>query len=183
MSFLSQPLQNIFIQPKRSIGDGDNTIKIQVVVNETTTDTLTITKQPVQQGASITDHAFMEPTTFSHSIYFAAPGFTSSTGGSDSLNSIYAKLQSLQIKAIPFVVVTPKRIYKDMLMTTLTMTVDKLTENCLAIHATYQQVILVPVLATTVERSKLKSPKSNAPTQNSGQKSTLKSGAELIGLK
>lgn len=144
-------------------------IKVQVVVNESAVDTLTITKQPVQQGASITDHAFMEPTSFSHTIYFAAAGFT----GGSSLAQTYQQLLTLQLNAIPFDIVTPKRIYHNMLMASLAQTTDKLTENCLAIHATYQQVILVPVLATSVQRSNLKNAGSNAPTQSGGQKSVL----------
>lgn len=169
MSFLSQPLQDVLIRPQRQIGNGTNIIKIQVVVNENTTDTLTITKQPVQQGAAITDHAYMEPTAFSHSIYFAAPGFT----GGISLSQIYQQLLTLQSSAVPFDVVTPKRIYHSMLMTALSMTTDKLTENCLAIHASYQQIITVPLLATSVPRINQKSPKTTAATQNTGQKSGL----------
>jgi hypothetical protein len=175
MSFLSQPLETIFIQPKRMIG----TIAVQVVTNEVTTDTLTITKQPVQQGAPITDHSYMEPATFSHTIYFAAPGFT----GGTSLNEIYTQLQSLQSSRIPFTLVTPKRIYTNMLMGNLTNTTDKLTENCLAIHANYQQVILVPVSTTTaIPRSHQKNAGSTGATQNAGNKSILFKGAQLLGL-
>lgn len=165
MSFIDEPITSILLRTSRKIGD----IKIQVVVNEQTTDTLTITKQPVQQGASITDHAYLEPTTFSHSIYFSAPGIF----GGDSLSQTYKKLQDLQSSAAPFDIVTPKRVYKSMLMTTLTQTTDKQTENCLAIHAAYQQIILVPVLATIVPRSKQKNPASTGGTQNGGQKSAL----------
>lgn len=169
MSFLSQPLQDIFLKPTRKLG----TIAIQVVVNETTTDTLTITKQPVQQGAVITDHAYKEPTSFSHTIYFTSGGTTLGISAGKSLDQIYKELLELQSSAIPFDIVTPKRIYHDMLMASLTQTTDKLTENCLAIHATYQQVILVPILAGTVPISALKNPGSNAATQNGGFKSGL----------
>ena len=165
MSFLSQPLQSIFIRPKRSIGD----IAVQVVVSEQATDTLTVTKQPVQQGAAITDHAYMEPTVFSHTIYFAAAGFT----GGPSLNEIYKQLLTLQSSAEPFDVVTPKRIYKNMLMVSLGQTTDKLTENCLAIHASYQQVILVPILTAAVPRINQKNPAATGATQSGGQKSVL----------
>lgn len=165
MSFLSQPLQNIFIKPARKIG----TIAVQVVVNEAATDTLTITRQPVQQGASITDHAYMEPTSFSHTIYFAAPGLF----GATSLSQVYKQLLDLQSSAIPFDIITPKRIYHSMLMGTLGQTTDKNTENCLAIHATYQQIIIVPILATTVPRKNQKNAASTGATQNGGAKSAL----------
>lgn len=169
MSFLSQPLQNIFIKPVRKIG----TIGVQVVVNEATTDTLTITRQPVQQGASITDHAYMEPTAFTHTIYFAAAGLEGLLGGGTSLDQIYKQLLDLQSSAIPFDIITPKRIYHNMLMASLGMTTDKQTENCLAIHASYQQIIIVPILATTVPRRNQKNAGSNGATQNGGAKSAL----------
>lgn len=165
MSFLNQPLQNILIKPSRMIG----TISVQVVVNEQATDTLTITKQPVQQGASITDHAYLEPTTFSHSIYFS----NNNAFGGIALAQVYQNLLTLQANAVPFDVITPKRIYKNMLMATLSQTTDKLTENCLAIHASYQQVILVPVLSTIVPRIKQGNPAKTAATADTGNKSVL----------
>lgn len=169
MSFLSQPLQDILLKPSRKLAN----IAVQVVVNEQTTDTLTITRQPVQQGASVTDHAYMEPTSFSHTIYFSSGSTTLGFLNAKSLDQIYKELLELQSSAIPFDIVTPKRIYHDMLMASLTQTTDKLTENCLAIHATYQQVIFVPVLATTVPRINQKNPGSNGATQNGGSKSAL----------
>lgn len=169
MSFLSQPLQDILLKPTRKLG----TIALQVVVNETTTDTLTITRQPVQQGASVADHAYMEPTAFAHSIYFTSGGTTLGFSAGKSLDQIYQSLLELQASAIPFDIVTPKRIYHDMLMSSLVQTTDKLTENCLAIHATYQQVIFVPILATTVPRTSQRNPGSNGATQNGGAKSAL----------
>lgn len=169
MSFLSQPLQDILLKPTRKLG----TIAIQVVVNESTTDTLTITRQPVQQGASITDHAYLEPTAFTHTIYFSSGSTTLGFFNAKSLDQIYKELLDLQASAIPFDIVTPKRIYHNMLMATLTQTTDKLTENCLAIHASYQQIIIVPILATTVPRARQKNPASNGATQNGGSKSAL----------
>lgn len=174
MSFLSEPLQNILIRPARQI----DTISLQVVVNEQTTDTLTTTKQPVQQGASITDHAYMEPTVFAHTIYFA----NNNLFGGTSLNSIYQKLQALQSSATPFDIVTPKRIYKSMLMTTLTMTTDKQTENCLAIHAAYQQIIIVPLQAVSAPRINQKSPKLTAATENTGTVSVAKQITNFAGI-
>lgn len=166
MSFLSQPLQSILIRPKRQIDD----IAVQVVTSEQTTDTLTITKQPLQVGASATDHAYMEPASFTHSIYFQ-------DNLSTSLAKIYQKLLDLQSSAEPFVIITPKRIYKSMLMATLTQTTDKLTENCLAIHASYQQIILVPIQSATVPRIQQRNPGRTGKTESGGQKSGLFKGA------
>lgn len=185
MSLINQPVQNILIKPKRSIGNGTSQIQLQVVVSEQTTDTLTVTKQPVQMGASITDHAYLEPVSFSHSIYFSDNSITNISSVSsifsqsaNSLGQIYDKLIKLQASAVPFDIVTPKRIYKNMLMTGLTQTTDKLTENCLAIHATYQQVLLVQVLVVSAPISQQKSPKKTAATAPKSNATLLEQGIE-----
>ena len=142
------------------------TIAVTVIVNEVTTDTLTITKQPIQQGASITDHAYLEPTSFSHTILYA---YNSNV----SLTKMYQQFLTLQASAIPFDIVTPKRMYRNMLLGVLTQTTDKLTENCLSIHATYQSIIIVPLSTVQVDPSNQKNAAATQATQNGGQKSAL----------
>jgi hypothetical protein len=160
LSFLSEPItiQSLFGK-NRMIGP----ITVQVVMTENTNDTLTVTRQPVQQGASITDHAYKEPTAFSTAILFKDNLAT-------SLSKIYQNLLDLQNSRVPFDVITPKRIYHNMLMTVLSQTTDKLTENCLAINASFQEVIIVKVTTVQVNRSNLKNPGSNGATQNAGRK-------------
>lgn len=171
MSFISQPitLQSLFGK-KRKIGD----IKVNVVLNEVTTDVLTITKQPVQQGASITDHAFKEPTVFSMAILFEDNIFI-------SLSKVYQNLLDLQNLRAPFDVITPKRIYKNVLIASLGQTTDKKTENCLSISLTFQEVILVNVSTTTVPRTRQRNPGATGATQNGGKKSALLSAKQGIG--
>lgn len=168
MSFLSTPI-SLFPTAKRTIGE----ITVNVVINENTNDTLTITKQPVQQGASITDHAFKEPTVFSTTIYFP-------DNLDKSLSKIYQDLQDLQISRVPFTIVTPKRIYTSMLIASLGMTTDKATENCLAITASFQEVIIVRVTTTQVPRIKQKQPAATGKTENAGKKSALATAAEGV---
>lgn len=170
MSILSQPISIIPIQPIRKIGE----INVNVVINENTNDTLSITKQPVQQGASITDHSYLEPTTFSTTIMFSA-------NLDKSIKQIYRDFQDLQASRVPFAIVTPKRVYTSMLMTSLSMITDKHTENALALTVNFQQVILVSVSAAQIPRINQKNPGSTGATQNAGKKSALKSLAEGIG--
>lgn len=179
MSFLSQPIQIIPIQPQRSIGGGipgQAPILMQVVVDERTTDTLTITKQPVQQGAAITDHSFQEPTIFSSTAYFKdntqsiigeINSFTSPTTG---LSKIYQTLLDLQSKRTPFNIVTPKRIYTSMLLASLSQTTDKNTENTLSVAMSFQQVIIVNVSVTNVPRTNQTNPGRTGATQAAGTK-------------
>lgn len=165
MSFLSQPISLIPTQPKRTI----DKINIQVIINESTTDNLTITKQPVQEGASITDHSYMEPTAFSSTAYFQDNSNNSLTSPSTGLSKIYKSLLDLQSSRSTFDIVTPKRVYKSMLMSSLTMTTDKNTENILAISMAFQQVIIVSVTTANIPRSRQKFP-STAATQPAGPK-------------
>ncbi len=170
MSFLDQPLQQIFIRPQRRVGE----IDINVVINESTTDKLQITQQPVQQGASISDHAFMEPTTFSMSAYFK-------DNFGVSLAKVYADLLTLQKSRTPFDVVTPKRIYRSMLIGSLSQTTDRNTENTLAILFTFQEVIIVNVSTTTVPRGRQRNAGTTGKTENAGKKSAILTLKEGIG--
>ena len=167
MSFLSQPVSLFPTGPKRSFGG----ISGYTTLNETATDKVTITKQPVQQGASMSDHAFKEPGGLSVVIKFR-------DNQDLSLNDIYQQLLTLQASFTPFNCVTPKRTYFNMMLTVLTQTTDKTTENCLAINATFEEVIIVPVVTTTVQRKKLKNPGSNGATQKVGK---VSAAATLFG--
>lgn len=183
MSFISQPvtLQSLF-GTKRQVGE----LTLQVVINESTNDTLTITKQPVQQGASITDHAYKEPTVLSMSALFQATpsieGLASPiNGNSNALAQLYQELLDLQQERIPFTVITPKRIYNNMLLAVLSLTTDKHTENILALNMSFQEVIIVSVVTTQVPRVRQKNPGATGATQNAGKKSALLSLKEGVG--
>jgi len=170
MSFLSQPITLFSIGPQRSFGG----ISGYVTITENAIDAIEITQQPVQQGASIADHAFKKPVSFSIQMLFAH-------NLTQSLATIYQNLLALQSTFTPFNVVTPKRTYYNMLFSALGQTTDKKTENCLAINATFQEVIIVPVATTVVPRSQLKNPGSNGGTQSGGKQSTLYSLKQGIG--
>lgn len=163
MSFLTQPISiSSLFGTKRTIGD----IDLQVVINESTSDILTITKQPVQQGAPITDHAYKEPTVYSVTAFFPDNIFV-------SLSKVYQDLLDLQNAMTPFVVVTPKRVYPSMLLAALSQTTDKQTENCLSVSMSFQQVIIVNVVTTQLPRSKQRTPKVTQSTLPVGTKSAL----------
>lgn len=169
MSFLTTPISLFPTKPARMIGE----IGVQVVITESSTDKLTITSQPVQQGASITDHAFKEPTTFSSTIYFK-------DNLNLSLSKVYQSLLDLQISRVPFNITTPKRIYSNMLLEVLGQTTDKSTENCLSISFTAREVILVPVTTVQVPRTQQKTPAKTGKTENAGKKSAALSFTEGI---
>ena len=152
--------QLIAIRPARSIG----TIQAQVTIEEHHTDELTITENPVEQGASVSDHAFLRPAEviircgWSNSGYGAlantANNVVSAANGGDSgdtyVRTVYQKLRELQGSREPFDLVTGKRTYRNMLIAALAVTTDERSENALMVTATCRQVIIVTTKATTL---------------------------------
>lgn len=180
MSILSQPttLATIF-GSSRVIGN----ITVQCTISEDTNDTLTITKQPVQLGAPMTDHSYLEPTAFTMHILqqnnsgiipsisqltsqYAAPA----NGG---LAQIYQQFLDLQALRTPFNVLTPKRIYKDMLIATIAQHTDRKTENILSLAISFQHVNLVPVGFMTVPAANQADAGATQATQKIGKQSTM----------
>jgi hypothetical protein len=170
MSFITQPLQSILIRNKRQIG----TIAVDVVISESTIDNLEITQQPVQQGATISDHAFKKPTTLSMQIMFGA-------GPLADLPKTYKDLLDLQSTVVPFDIITPKRKYSNMLFSALGMTTDKKTENALSITCSFQEVLIVSLGTAVVPRSHQKSPQKTAAIQQTGNQSFLSSLTQGVG--
>lgn len=193
MGFLDQPLSFLSIPPTRSFAG----ISGYVTLSENTTDILEITQHPVQQGASISDHAYKRPVVLTIQ-------FIKGSNRTQNLAAIYQSLLALQqpgpatgpallpagvagpqlqnAAPIPtintFSVTTPKRTYYNMLLASLGCVTDKRTENVLSINATFQEVIIVPITTTNVPASQLSNAGSNQGTQNVGQKSFIKT---LIG--
>ena len=148
------------IIPRRSIGPFNATVTLE----ETASDDLEITQHPVQQGATITDHAYLKPATLSIKIMFNA--------ADAPLAETYAKLRQLQASREPFDVVTGKRAYKNMLFKSLGQTNDAQTENVLSISAELQEIFIVQVETTTVPpRKQQANPGKTGATENAGQKS------------
>lgn len=187
MSILTPVAQFLSIGKTRNFSG----FKGYVTIQESTTDSLEITQQPVQQGASISDHAFKKPISLSIQIQFNT-AFNLPVGGAligglfgQSLAQIYQNLLELQVPKPPavlttFDVSTLKRTYKNMLLATLGCTTDKRTENVLAINATFQECIIVPISTTTLPRSLLKTPAKSAATESMGKKSAFLTAVQGI---
>lgn len=146
--------------PRRAVGPFNATITVE----ENGKDDLEITQHPVQQGASITDHAYVKPSTVSLKVMW---------NDTDApLAETYANLLTLQASREPFDVVTGKRTYRNMLMKALSLTTDALTENVLNINMELQEIILTSLEVVTVpERPKQKDAGKTGKTENAGTKS------------
>lgn len=151
--------QSAYFLPRRAIAN----FRATVTIEEVTTDELEITQHPVQQGAAITDHAFVKPVSVSLSIMF---------GQQDRpLTETYNNLLRLQSSRLPFSLVTGKRAFSNMLIKSLSQTTDSQTENVLSLHLDLQQIIITSVDVVSVPpRSQQSKPGTTSGTENAGQK-------------
>lgn len=177
-------------KPRRGIGP----LTAQVTVEETATDELEITDQPIEQGARISDHAFKRPAEVIIKCGWSnsptIPGFidglvgavTGTIAGAESLltgndvnqvNDIYQQLLQLQAARVPITVYTGKRTYDNMLIKSLRQETSKETENSLMITAVLRQVLIVTTqtVAVPAPSTAQRDPGATNPTTNQGTKS------------
>jgi hypothetical protein len=159
MSVTSTP-QPVVIRPKRRIGEFVG----MCTIDESGVDELEIAKHPIQDGAQVSDNAYVKSATLSINAQF--------NDNDAPLAEVYTRLRALQAKREVFDVVTGKRLYKNMLMKSLSQTTDKTTENTLSVSFTFEEIIIVQVEVTNVPaRAKQSNPAKTGATQNAGAKS------------
>jgi len=179
-------LQSITIKPRRRIGP----IQAQVTMREHHTDEINLTQHPVEQGATISDHAYKLPARLSIQVGWSNSPSPANTGiaslagnmiaglastirgfGSSGnyVNDIYARLLQLQASLIPFDVLTARRIYKNMMFMALSCTTDEKTAEALIVYADFQEVIIVNTQTVVVPpRESQKQPDKTTPIQDTG---------------
>lgn len=185
-------LQSIVVKPKRSIG----AFTAQVTLEETHQDDLEITEHPVQQGASIADHAFKRPAELTVKCAWSdSPSYSSLVGGvvgaavstlegvqslitgnsASQVREVYQKLLKLQADRVPFDVYTGKRAYKNMLLRSLSVQTQRETENVLMVTAQLKQVIIVSTQTVTISTpaGTQADPAATAATVDKGSKSLV----------
>lgn len=178
MSFLD--LQTVLFRPARQFGP----FTAQVTIEEVGRDELTITEHPVEQGATISDHAFKRPAELLIRLGWSNSGPSAvlndlsglvnvfnnvGAGTFNYVQEIYRQLLQLQESRVPFTIVTGKRSYQNMLIQTLTSPTDQKTENALMITAQCKQVIIVQtqVVASAPAANQV-APQDTGAVQNSG---------------
>lgn len=138
--------------PFRNIGG----IFPHVTIEEIHRDEMFITQHPVETGAPVTDHAFMQPSSIEIRC-----GFSNSNAQSEGyVQLVYQKLLALQKSGQPFNVTTGKRPYTSMLMRSLLVRTNIDFEFALMVVAVCQQVIIVSTQTTGAS-----SPNSNGSSQ------------------
>lgn len=181
---LSRFIGAVLIRTRRSLGD----LYPDVVVEESHEDGLQITEHPIEQGAAVSDHAYGKPSVVT------IRGGVSDSGGAFPFNpfetsgerrsvEFYEKLLALQDSREPFDIVTGRRVYKNMLLDSLTTVTDRDTEHVLAFTAVCKEVIIVATqVASLPPRSRQAMPGKTGGIKDSGTKQPKRSTAkELFG--
>lgn len=138
-------MDTITISPQRMIGS----LEVDCSISEAHTDTLTITEHPVEQGASISDHAYVNPPMLT--MRAAWSNSSTQAGGDEGYASdTYNALLALQASRQPLTVVTGKRTYYSMLIQCIVTETDERSEAILAVVVTFKGVILVQTQTVTL---------------------------------
>lgn len=128
----------------------------QVTVRETPTDELEITRHPVEQGASTTDHAYKLQAELVLEVGWSNSGFQAIAndisagisllnGGGATLDysqKVYQQILAIQLSRIPINVVTGKRKYKNMLIRRVSAPVTNETEHALFVTLHLYEVLI-----------------------------------------
>jgi hypothetical protein len=144
-----------------------------VTLDEQLQDSVTVTDHPVEIGASISDHAFMNPSEVMLRIGFTnSKGFLALFTGNSSPTpaEAYEQLQDMMREREPIDLITSRRAYTDMLITALSVTTDDKTANILAANVKLRQIILVSTSSTALKPDAQAEPEKTSSVENAGTK-------------
>lgn len=142
---------------------------------------LTITESPVQTGANISDHTYMEPKEVTFDIGMSDV-MTSvidgqfSDGNSRSV-SAYNTLRQLQEQRISCTVVTRLGTYKNMLVETISTSDDNTRASSLRATVTMKEILVVAVQTVKISAR----PQTSNTTNNGDQKAQQADSSILSG--
>lgn len=122
----------------RSIGP----IPVDIVVKETLESTLKITREPVEFGADITDHAYVEPKRIVIEGVIGGSLSRSSSGRMEAMAGWQA-LKRLQESRMPFTLVSGLDVHRNILIEKLTADRDKDWSRVLKFTAECSEIIIV----------------------------------------
>lgn len=167
---------SVLLRDGRNIGG----IIPDVVIEESHSDTLTITDHPVEQGAAISDHAFLNPSQVTMRVAWSGSSLalngavsglvngTLLTSPIKSVRDLYEELLALQRSRKPFGVMTGKRQYDNMLIQSLQVTTDAASENALVCSVDLREVIIVQTKAAQLKPAAQATPAKTSPTTDRG---------------
>lgn len=166
-------------------------IVIDATVKENHVSECDITKNPVEDGAKVTDHVQMNPArltiegvisdtplgfAFIGNIQNLVRSVTTIFGSRSRSQDAYDDMLKLQKSKRPFTVITNLRKYDNMIMTSLS--VPRTSQTGGAIHFTAELEEIVIVMSEEVANLSVTAKDIGAKTKNAGQKVTVPVPAE-----
>jgi len=147
--------ENLFIRTKKSIGN----IQLDAVISESHNNQVRLTKNPVELGADITDHAIIEPKKLNivaqvsdTTLGIAALGQIVDlvtglfgTATSDNItrsNAAYNAMVQLMEQREPIDVQTKLKLYENMILTSLSTTQDKDSSRIVLMTINLEEVLI-----------------------------------------
>lgn len=140
-------LVDIYLQSGRSI----SYIIPQVGIRDQHRDEVALTDHPIDSGAPVTDHAFSRPAELRMTVGWSDSASVFDVSGSrNNVEDAYLALLDLMNQRSALNVVTPKRSYENMVITSLETVTDRETNSTLVIEVGLRQVIMVETATATL---------------------------------
>jgi hypothetical protein len=185
--------ENLFIRTQKAIGD----IQLDAVISEAHTNKVSLTSNPVELDAEITDHAVVQPkqinilaevsdtplrpAAFGQIVDLVTGLFGSSTSENITRsNATYNALIQLQEEREPIEIQTKLKLYTKMIITNISVKQDKNTSRIVRMSIDLQQVIITQseIVQLTEEQLRAGSAKEQAsPAEKSGRKEAVEPSA------
>ena len=186
--------ENLFIRTEKSIGG----IQLDAVISESHTNEVSLTSNPVEFGAEITDNAVTQPkkvnilaqvsdtpmglAAFGQIVDLVTGLFgTSTTDNITRSNAAYNAIIQLQEEREPIEIQTRLKLYTDMVITKVTTIQDKDTSRIVRMSIDLQQVIITQseIVQLTEEQLRAGSAREQAsPAEKSGRKEAIEPPAD-----
>jgi hypothetical protein len=154
----------------------------------THTSRLTITEHPVQTGAAITDHAFLQPRELSIEVGMSnvARSFVPGqfTGGYSRSVTAFQVLKDLQAMRVPIQVHTRLGLYQNMLIEVLSAPDDYMTLDGLRATVTFKEILVAQVRTVNISARPLvtdNSNRGNPEPVNPNQSMLVQMGIKTLG--
>jgi hypothetical protein len=159
-------VQSVTILLARSMGG----FTADAVLEEIGVDEMVITDHPVEEGSSISDHAYKLPSEITLTYVWSDGGKQNAGQDPGFLRSIYSQILQLQIDKNPFEIYTGKRAYKNMLLQSLRCPTDQKTNFVLYVQMHCREVLMASTqtVSVTSDASKHLIPAKTAPVVNQG---------------
>lgn len=169
---MSSAAQPVMITNYRAIIGTGSPIIADAVIDESHDDSTTMTDQPVEAGATITDHAYDEPSVLGLTYAWSLGSPQNKQMDPSFLKNLYQQFLDLKAQRTLLTVYTGKRQYSSMLIQRISIRTDVQNENSITMSLTLRQIIIVTTSVTQgASMSQMTQPDQTAPVVDQGQQS------------